>query len=483
MESNQIPCIRVMPEYESSLGGTATEMMGAYGLTMDQWQSDIQNDWLAFGKDGKYAASMCGLSVPRQNGKTANVKGRCIVGICVLNEQILYTAHEVKTARKTFDEMAEMFDPNGAFPDLAAQVDYIRRANGQEEIKLVDWQDENGDWQPGGRIIFSARSRGASRGFTCDVLICDEAQELTDEQMAALMPVISAGRNQNSQTILIGTPPAPGCMAEVFTSTRRKALGPEPGRICWHEWSVDEVGDTTDWDRVRRTNPAFGIRLMESAVSAEMSAMAPDYFARERLGWWSKQSASAVIDKDEWESLKTDNPPNDGLFSYAVKFSPDGAIGTLAVCLKPTDGKPHVEVIESKRMNCGISWFVDWLEARKTQAAQITIDGMANAQPLVDELTRRGVTPNAICKPRSADMAAACSDLLNAVHEGRITHYDQPALNDSALKSKKRAIGNGGGWGFADNDCDSTLIEACALAYWGAMTTRRNPTRKQRIGF
>lgn len=73
-------------------------------------------------------------------------------------------------------------------------------------------------------------SRGASRGFTADVLICDEAQELTDEQMAALMPVISAGRKQNSQTILIGTPPNPTCTAEVFKATRDRALSESPGK-------------------------------------------------------------------------------------------------------------------------------------------------------------------------------------------------------------------------------------------------------------
>lgn len=155
---SQTPRVHVMPTYSYSLGDTASEMMGAYGLNLDPWQVGIQRDWLAFGDDGKYAASVCGLSVPRQNGKTANVQGRVVVGMTVLNETILYTAHEVKTARKTFDEMCALFDQNGAYQDLASQVEYIRRANGQEEIKLVDWLDENGEWQRGGRVIFSARS-------------------------------------------------------------------------------------------------------------------------------------------------------------------------------------------------------------------------------------------------------------------------------------------------------------------------------------
>ena len=69
--------------------------------------------------------------------------------------------------------------------------------------------------------------------------------------------------------------------------------------------------------------------------------------------------------------------------------------------------------------------------------------------------------------------------IANAVKEGQITHYGQPALDASATKTTKRRIGNNGGWGFQSTDeADATLIEACALAYWGAMTTKRRPGRK-----
>lgn len=479
MANNQTPVIRVCPDYSETLGDVAVEMMSEYGLTLDEWQANIQKDWLSFGEDGKFSASMCGLSLPRQNGKTANVKGRCIVGVTVLNETILYTAHEVKTARKTFDEMASMFDENGAFPDLAGQVDYIRRANGQEEIKLVDWQDEDGNWNTGGRIIFSARSRGASRGFTADVLICDEAQELTTEQMSALLPVISSGRNQNPQTILIGTPPAPGCQADVFIATRKQALSDEPGKVCWHEWSVDEIGDVTDWERVERANPALDKRLMRSAVEAEMSALSPDYFARERLGWWSKQSVNAVIRMDKWRECSTSNPPVDGAVSYAVKFSSDGSHGVIAVCLKAE--KPHVEVVEVRSMSNGLSWFADWLEFRSEQATAICIDGMSNAQPLIDELLSRGVSKKKLVKPKAVDITTACSSFLNLINEHNLTHFDQHELNQAVKTTTKRNIGSSGGFGFAGDG--SELIEASALAIWCAKDKKTNPNKKMRVSF
>jgi hypothetical protein len=76
-------------------------------------------------------------------------------------------------------------------------------------------------------------------------------------------------------------------------------------------------------------------------------------------------------------------------------------------------------------------------------------------------------------------MAAACSALCNAVRERQVTHYGQDALDVSATRSRRRSLGQGGGYGFESTDeSDATLIEAAALAYWGAMTTKRNPERK-----
>jgi len=67
----------------------------------------------------------------------------------------------------------------------------------------------------------------------------------------------------------------------------------------------------------------------------------------------------------------------------------------------------------------------------------------------------------------------------NAVRERAVTHYGQPALDASATRTRKRRIGNSGGWGFQSTDeADATLIEAAALARWAAVTTKRDPRRK-----
>ena len=477
---NQEPSIHIAPDWHDTHGDEAYQFGASFGIALDPWQKLVMDDWLAIDEDHTWACPTCGLSVPRQNGKTALVKVRVMYGIFVLGETILFTCHEVRTSRQVFDSLADILNPNGMYPDIANQVQYIKRSNGYEEIKVADWYDEDG-WHKGGKLLFSSRSKGASRGFTADVVVADEAMYMTDEQVAALVPTMASSMGGDMQFIMLGTPPSPGDGGTVFKNTRNAALNGEKG-ISWCEWGADEIGDVHDWERIARYNPSLGTRLLRKAVESELSVMAPDTFARERLGWWSKtiqEQREHVIDESDWQACKVDNPSQDGLVVYAVKFSPDGAVGTLAACHKPDDGLPFVYVVDSRSMSGGLSWFVDRLAERKGKAAQVVIDGQSNAQALNDMLLERGMAKPVIRRPSTADVIAANSAFVNAVKERQVTHYGQPALDDSACRSERRRIGNHGGFGFASTDeADATLVEACALAYREAMTTKRKPGRK-----
>lgn len=475
---NQEPTKHIAPEYDRTMGDAAYEFGASFGIALDPWQRLVMDDWLALDEDGKWACSTCGLSVPRQNGKTALVKVRVMLGIFSLGETILFTSHEVRTSRQVFDALSDMLNPGGPFPELSAQVQYIKRSNGYEEIKVADWHDDAG-WHKGGKLLFSSRSKGASRGFTADVVVADEAMYMTDEQVAALVPTMASAGGGDMQFIMLGTPPAPGDGGTVFRSTRDSAMRGDKG-ISWCEWSVDEIGDVNDWSRIERCNPSLGTRLMRKAVENELAVMSPDTFARERLGWWSStvNVAEPALAWADWEACRTDEPTEDGLAVYAVKFSPDGAVGTLAKCTKPESGKPFVYVVDSRSMSGGLSWFVDNLAQRWQKAAQIVIDGQGNAQALNDRLRDAGVPAKVIVRPRTGDVIAACSRFADAVVERSVAHWGQPAL-DAAASCPKRKIGTGGGWGFASTEAaDATLMESVALAYWGAMTTKRKPGRK-----
>lgn len=475
----QSPTYSWCGSYSRTEGPFAVAMANAYGMAPHPWQQTVLNDWLALDDDGKLLNSLCVMPVPRQNGKTGCCDPRETWGLVHRGEWILHTAQEYQTAKKAFDRLREKFgerknDAHARYPELNALVKRYTTSANQMVLDLKN----------GAHIEF--RTRGSNddvgRGGTFDLVVIDEAQSYTDAQDAALSPLNSAAPTGSPQTILMGTVPTPTSMhkGEKF-ATIRKSLHDEPYvGACIHEWSVTEIGDVADVDRWYAANPSLGYQLLESALLADSRKMSPDTFAREHLGWWpeSVTAASAILAKD-WDACRTDSPKKDGVVVYAVKFSPDGSTGVLAACHKPDEGLPFVYVIEAKSLSHGIGWFVDNLAPKAHKAAQIVIDGQSNAQNLNDRLLAEGVPARVIIRPRTADIIAACSSLANAVKERRLLHYGQPALDDSATKTRKRRIGHFGGWGFASTEeADATLIEAASLAYWGAMNTKRKPGRK-----
>ena len=477
---NQSPTYSYCGSYSRTEGAFAVAMANAYGLAPYPWQQTVLNDWLALDDSGHLLNNLCVLAVQRQNGKTGACDPRETWGLIRRGEAILHTAQEYQTAKKAFDRLREKFgdrknDPHAKYPELNALVKKYTTSANQMVLDLKN----------GAHIEF--RTRGANsdmgRGGTFDLVVIDEAQSYTDAQDAALSPLNSAAPTGSPQTILMGTVPDPSTAykGEKFASIRKSLHADPYTGACIHEWSTPEIGDVFDQERWYETNPSLGYQLLESALLKDARFMSADAFAREHLGFWPENIAtnSAVIRAKEWTACKIDEPKKEGLLVYAVKFSPDGATGSLAACYRPKSGVPFVYVIKAFSLANGVGWLVDELSEKHSKAAQIVIDGQSNAQTLNDRLISAGVPNKTIVRPRTADVIAACSGFVNAVKEQKMTHYGQPALDDSATKTRKRRIGTSGGFGFETTDeADATLIESCALAWWGAMTTKRDPSRK-----
>lgn len=451
-------------------------MFTAYGRRY--YESQIYEFELFYARkeDGSFAARSIGAAKPRQNGKSYVARDYGLDSACMDGKRVLYSAHLGKTVRDMYKEMKAFIKSHEDFCD---EIMTIYQAAGYEGFYFKN----------GGCVEFQTRTNNAARGGTYDIVIIDEAQELTTAQQEALLPTVSAAQEleegSGTQVIYLGTPPNEMCQGTVFQDMHDRAHKGE-GSVWWLEWaaqgdSLKDI-DLDDTDLWYATNPAMGRRISEETVRNERDTMSDAGFARERLGWWAPTSLryEHCIDAEQWSSCATDDPPEDGLIAYAVRFSPDGHVGSLCACVKPDDGIPHVELIETKDMSVGVGWFADWLIPRADDAAQIVIDGKANAEALKNMLHGAGVPKSEVWMPQSREVVAASSMLLDAVRSNRVTHYDQAQLNDSATKTKKRTIGQDGGWGFASTEfADASPIEAAALSYWAAMTTRRKPNEEQ----
>ena len=462
---NQNPRIRIAPEYDRT-ELRAVKLLKAGGLLLDPWQSDILDDWMAMNAGNKWICKTCGGSVPRQNGKTGLMQGRAEAGMMLYGEKVLYTSHLQKTSTETFEEMASFFDSN----TLKKYVKDIKTAIGREQIIL----------QNGGRIKFLARTRNGGRGQHGDLLIFDEAQELDSNQQASFIPAISA--SLNPQTIYMGTPPDPTTPGEVFRGIRDKAIKGETQTTSWFEFSVEEIGDVSDKRRWYAVNPALGRRIQEPTIDGEYEQMAPDTFARERLGWWTPvvvQRLDYAITSELWEAAASEDVKPEGKTAYGVKFSADGSEVCLCGAVIPKEGPARIELIDRKPTAYGTQWLADWLSARYSKASCVVIDGRNGVDVLVDKIAPIWKYKGSVIRPKATEMIAAVSLLMDNLTENEVTWYKpQEMLRESALSATKRPIS--GGWGFGGDN--STPIEACALALWGAKTSKRDPSRKMRIG-
>lgn len=462
-----------IPDMTASDGEMAAALAAECFGTPMAWQRRLLDVMLARDASDLYVAKSVAVSMPRQNGKSWVVRARCLYGI-VCGERILYTCQHGDTSGQMFEEMARVFEDEQC--ELHGMLEAVRRTNGQQGIRLKP---------PGGMIRFTTRTDSLARGRTYDVLIYDEAQDLTPGQQAASLPAISAGPCHNPQTIYLGTPCTPGGTGTVFRGLRDAVRAGKPG-TAWLEWGVDSVGDVADRARWARVNPSLGRLVDVSAVEAECAQMASDVFARERLGWWSPACGMAdpALDPAAWDACCRPAAMEGGKFAFGVKFSPDGRAAAVSWARAERGGPSYVELYDVAGTGGGTVGISDMLLRHRDEVAAVCVDGKAGADALARRLLDGGYTRRAVTLCTASIAQAAASMLRDEVDVGTVTHIASPALDVSAKGSVRRSIGRDGGWGFGDGpDSQAVAVESAALALWAARTTKRDPGLLQEANF
>ena len=476
MRGSQEPRIKIEPQRASTDGPDAAFLMEAYGNKLDPWQAEIVDCWLGRDEEERFTVTSAGLSCPRQNGKNVCLEAREFYGLAILGERILHTAHQVRTSKKSFRRLSALFEDK-RHPEIMALVKQIRRTNGEECIELIN----------GGSIEYSSRSRQSARGLEgISLVVFDEAQELTDDQIESILATLSASATGSRQIIYTGTPPYPNCPGEVFRRRRADCMNNPGAHDAWHEWSVaaenlEDINaeDTSLW---YMTNPALGDRLTEQFTAEELRTLPKDGFARERLGWWMPALArkgELAITEAAWDRCMSKAPKPEGRTAYGIKFSADGAEVCLCGAVITEDGKSRVTMLDRRTTVRGIQWLADWLNERYDKASCVVIDGRNGVDVLIDKISGTWKAKDSIVRPKLKEIIASVSVITDAINEETLSwYYEQEELRASAITSIKRPIS--GGWGFGGEN--STPIEAAALALWGATNTKRDPNRKMRIG-
>lgn len=476
------PNLRVAQDYSLTHGARVAAFATGHGKQLIRWQLDVVNDWGAVDEGMQFIHRRCGASIPRQVGKS-DVGVEWVAYLAAeLGYGVLYTAHNYDTTCEMLRRFREIFgrkadDPNARHKRYNRMVLRCENSTGQEAIFFKN----------GGFICFSTRTKTAKLGFSFDVIVYDEAQDLTTEQMQAIAATTTSGAHDNPQELYLGTPHRPGSAGNVFGPMRIEAHGEPEDDLSWWEWAISEVGDITDEARWYQVNPSLGLGVanvsslrLNCRKFAKLGREGELAFAQEFLGYWfpDSQGEPPEIDPSSWDALATDEPPTKGRAVLAFKFAPDGSEGVVVACRRLKGCKPHIECVAIRSMSGGLGWFVDFAVSRASRYCGFVIDGGGNAQEMTDRVLAAKVPARAIKRPTTAQVCAACAGLIADVAEGSFTHFAQPDLDLSAKNARKRPIGKSG-YGFEGiNGADALPLEAAALALWGIDAIKRDPNRK-----
>jgi hypothetical protein len=500
----------VPPCASNETGLECLEFAAAHGIDLDDWQSWVLTESLGTKTDGTWSAFEVAEIIARQNGKNATVEVRELFGLFVLSEPlIIHTAHEFKASNEHFLRVQDKIKSDA---DLDRRIKSIITSHGEEAVLLRPMPSLI--FGPGRKMIrksvaprlrFLARSRGSGRSFTCDCLVWDEAMILSDDQVGASMPTMSAVPNPQLWYLASAGYPDSTQLASI----RKRGIHGDPD-LAFFEWSIrphnelcprderngrrtnryivcdkhDDRDDPANW---AKANPALGIRITEQHVAKELKGMPPDTFDVERLGagqWPTDDEDWGAITQEQWDACQvkvTGGTVTPVCFAFDV--TPNLDYAAIAVAWqRPSDGRVILEIprLKTDGLPCfrrGTGWVVPaLLDLRKRwRPLGIAAPKTAPASALIDDAENHGIE---LLKMSSTEEAQAFTLMITGIRGQLIGHLgpdDAPEMRTAAKHAETRDIGDGmRGWSRKNSATDITPLTAGTAAYWAFNKKRRN---------
>ena len=449
---HQRPRVQALPHRRAgSAGPDAVEFAESLGYELDDWQAWCIDGILSEDEGRRLCAMLCVLIMPRQNGKNVVIEVVELYAFYVLDwPAILHSAHRQDTSA---DHMARLRSVIEANPDLDEITDF-REANGKEKIVRTDTRAE---------IRFVTRSKKIGRGKSPRLVVIDEALYVTDAQIDAMIPSMSAQSMRADKPILLYTSSAPVAESAVLQRLRLKAAqgGPSTWMAAWSCEPGLDVNDRSEW---ARANPGLNVRISEEWIEEmELATMSVDGFLAERLG------VVPLVDLEsgelpEWAACLDPHSSLIGTPSVAVDVAPDLSWSSVAVAGFRADGLMHVELVEHLEGTGSVVHIAAAVAA--THGVPIYLDPRSPAGGLVADLARLGAD---VVEVGTLEYTKACALLKLAVRDGRLKHRGQTSLDQAVMSAGVRSIGDAWAWGRRSSAADISPLVAVTLAVSAAM--------------
>jgi hypothetical protein len=414
---------------ETTRGYEVIEFAEITGEPLLPWQAWLVNHALELNPDGTYRFAVVLVLVARQNGKTS-VKRKVSLWRLYLDgaRLVLGVAQDVSLAREVWNECIETIQ---ATPDLAAELDVVRRTNGDEYFRLTG----------GGRYKISASTRSAGRGLSIDELNFDELREQRDwAAWSALSKTVMA--RPRAQIWAMSN--AGDDQSVVLNQLRDAALSGRDPSIGLFEWSAPDGCELDDPGAWAQANPGLGYTVSEQAIRSALATDPPTVFRTEVL-CQRVDALDSAVDRGAWRACADASGSMDGLRDrvvVCVDVAPDGAHVTLVAAADLDDGRVRVEPVAAwESTEAARSGLAEVLEAVGPRAVAWFPSGPAAA--LAPILRARDDS----VELTGQKVAEACQGFADLVTARKVLHPGDPLLDAHVAGSSKYQQGDG--WRFA----------------------------------
>lgn len=495
------------------------------GIFLFIWQRKLLDKWLTKGPDG-WLYAVLALSVPRRNGKSELIIAYIFVKTILYGERTAYTSYHAASMNAVFKRIQQLIQaPNKYGKFLRTFFDLPFRKNNifSGPGILTGKGGETIVSKSGGVCVFWTRGGGAGRGDGFDNMIFDEAQELDAKEVAALVPTADA---QNPQIIYSGTPESIISNSVIFGQLRNDIIAGVYQNSYYAEWASNKIERKQNKRAWYNSNPSLGLMstgrggLSEKTIQSKF-ILSDEQFAVEILGYWKKQTASAIIDINTWKALDSEEPeptPTEKI-ALGVRFSLDGDSFSVSVASQDINRKTFVEVLADGRTDqpvkdnideetgehtTYISW-EDYFEQvvipiiKNRKCVSVLVDGkphIAELQILLAkhrlwDTSKVSYKQNKIMFAKTQDIVSANSFFVDSIKKEDLTHSKDDILSRAVQDAGRREIrGNTGGFGFLSNSgiVDMTILESTVLAFYAVSVSsirkanNENPIKQQSIG-
>jgi hypothetical protein len=457
--------------YETSLGPRAVALAKSAGLVADDWQEYVTERLLGLDAEERFVHFEGGINVARQNGKDGILE---IVELDALVNWrppilVIHSAHEFATAQEHQLRLESLFQNTPELHALVKDRGGYKHANGQESINLRN----------GNRIIFKARTKGGTRGFSGDLLVWNEAMVLPDAVVGAMMPTLRASSAPYGPLIIYAGSAVDQDIhvyGVTWARVRERGIAGEPG-LAYFEWSahldVDRPDEMTDaqlasYEHRLQANPALGKRIDNEHFSREVASMATRTAAVELFGmgdWPATDGAEdTLISPQEWSEIEEHDWQFVDPIIISFDISPDRR---TSICVSGRTDRGHMGV-EIVNHAAGTGWVFDRLEKlyARHDVQEVVCDGYGPAAAIASQLDDAGIT---IRRLDSADYGKACGLFVDMVGEKTLRHLGQDEMSDAIRGAKPRPLVDRWAWSRTNSLVDISPLVAATLALYSAV--------------